>query len=247
MARSKLGRCVHCRQNVDSLTRDHVLPEAWYPDSTPKGMQKWQVPSCQPCNASLGKFERDVFQKLALGVDPATVGGEGIGEKALRSFDPRAAKSPSDLRHRQAGKEKARRRLRTVSNVSFGSPVFPNIGTIYTPAQGGHLVSEIGLDEIERLVTKFVNGISYLATGCVLPDEYTVRVIDPGLYSQIPSESLASVPTIFERGPGFRVERHGADGDQYVALFHIYLWGKYEFFAAIVKERRDAFSAPRAF
>jgi hypothetical protein len=44
------GKCVHCLQDPVELTWDHVLPVSWYPTTTPPNLEKWQIPSCWPCN-----------------------------------------------------------------------------------------------------------------------------------------------------------------------------------------------------
>ena len=237
------GTCIHCGEYAEELTGDHVLPEAWYPDSTPPGLEKWQAPSCSPCNADYGKFERRLFQQLAMGVDPWVVGGEGIAERALRSFDPRAAKSVADRKHREAGREKLRRSLNEAESISLDKPVFPNVGTI-PPATDGHYATQtVSWSDLERIVLKFIRGISYLATRQVLPSDYVIRVVRPDAYSRMPEELLRTPADVFERGPGFRVYRHAAADDPFAGLFRIYLWGKYEFFGAIWRSDHESPSA----
>src|SRR5437763_7089967 len=113
------GLCVHCGHYAAQLTSDHVLPESWYPESTPPGIEKWQAPSCEECNHEYGKLERFVFQHLAFGVDPWIIGGEGIGERAFRSIDPGAGKNENDRAHRNAGLESMNRRLTRVSAIQL--------------------------------------------------------------------------------------------------------------------------------
>jgi len=54
-----------------SRTWDHVFPRSWYPDNTPKDLEKWQVPACQPCNANYGKLENQLMILLGMCVDPS--------------------------------------------------------------------------------------------------------------------------------------------------------------------------------
>jgi hypothetical protein len=232
MPRFGSGICIHCAEPTDQLTADHILPESWYPDSTPPGLEKWQAPSCHRCNNEYGKFERNLFQRLALGVDPWIRGGEGIGDRALRSCDPRAAKNDNDRSHREAGREKLRRRVQAVPSVPLDMTILPNVGTIPS-SDSGYSIETVPWSDIERLVSKFIRGISYLATQQVLPPGYVIRVVRPDVYSRMPEDLLNTPATIFERGPGFRVERHAANDDPFAALFRIFLWGKYEFFGAI--------------
>ena len=68
MAKKKLGpgKCVHCLKDVEERNSDHVFPESWYPDSTPPNLEKWQIPSCIPCNSEYGKLEQDFCRKGAV-------------------------------------------------------------------------------------------------------------------------------------------------------------------------------------
>ena len=35
--------CIYCLGYFENLTKDHVFPESWFPDSTPKGKVVWFV------------------------------------------------------------------------------------------------------------------------------------------------------------------------------------------------------------
>ena len=43
-----------------------MFPKAWYPDATPKDLEKWQIPSCLDCNQRYGKIENDLLGRVAL-------------------------------------------------------------------------------------------------------------------------------------------------------------------------------------
>jgi len=231
--RFKTGTCIHCGVPSEELTGDHVFPESWYPDSTPLDLEKWQAPSCKSCNEGYGRLERTLFLKLAMGLEPWTVGAEGIAERALRSFDPRTAKNENDRKHREGAREKVRRSIVNVSAVSFTEPILPNIGTIHSSGDQGYSIEIVPQADLHRLIGKFVRGISYLATGGVLAPEYVIRVIPLMHSDRLPQHLLESPATVFERGPGFRVERHGTCDDRFAALFRIQFWGRYEFFATV--------------
>src|SRR5262245_28735672 len=78
------GRCVHCCGIA--TTKDHVFPDSWYPESTPKTVQRWTVPSCKPCNRDLCKTEREVFVRLGLCVNPEKLAATGISKRVIRSM-----------------------------------------------------------------------------------------------------------------------------------------------------------------
>src|SRR5712664_1013637 len=80
------GRCVHCGKNPEKLTKDHVFPDSWYPESTPRTVQHWTVPACLPCNGELGLVEKEVFVRLGLCVNPQKVAATGISKRVIRSL-----------------------------------------------------------------------------------------------------------------------------------------------------------------
>src|ERR1700694_4986341 len=80
------GRCVHCREFHADMTKDHVFPDSWYPESTPKTVQRWTVPSCGRCNRELGHVEKEVFVRLGLCVNPQKVAATGISKRVIRSL-----------------------------------------------------------------------------------------------------------------------------------------------------------------
>jgi len=63
-------QCAHCLKYVDKATSDHVFPKSWYPSTTPKGVEKWQMPSCIECNSRMGKIENELLLKFGLCVSP---------------------------------------------------------------------------------------------------------------------------------------------------------------------------------
>jgi len=225
------GICIHCGEDCDDLTSDHILPESWYLDGA-SDIEKWQAPACKPCNGRLGAIERRLLQKLALGTDPENDLTESVSEKALRSFDPRVAKKESDRVHREKARDKVARELRKVTELP--NEVFlPNIGPVHD-ARDGYAITEVAAADIVALVGKFVRGITYLRLNRALPKEYTVRVFNLPEISKLFPEWLATSKEIFEL-PGFRVERHPVPDDDFLALFRIFLWGRYEFAAVVAK------------
>ena len=107
----KAGKCVHCLKDPVERNWDHVFPESWYPDTTPPNLEKWKIPSCIPCNDSLGVMEDDLFVLLAHALDPYHPGSAGLYDRAKRAIDPEAGK---DERDRQARASRQRRFLQSV-------------------------------------------------------------------------------------------------------------------------------------
>src|SRR5712671_909800 len=107
MARSpEKGKCVHCLKDPVDRTWDHMFPKAWYPDTTPENLEKWQIPSCRECNERLGKLEHDLIGRVALTLDVNNAASKGLAEKALRAIDPAAARNDGDAAARDARAKK---------------------------------------------------------------------------------------------------------------------------------------------
>ena len=100
------GKCVHCLKDVEERNSDHVFPESWYPDSTPPNLEKWQIPSCIPCNTDYGKLEQGFLLKVGLCLDPFDLASASIVQKSLRSLNPAAGRDARDAQHRQAKRHK---------------------------------------------------------------------------------------------------------------------------------------------
>jgi hypothetical protein len=83
--RPPAGRCVHCLQEFEELTWDHVFPQGWYPEGTPPNLEKWKIPSCLSCNQEHSKNEGELLVKLGMCIDPNNPQSSGIAEKALRA------------------------------------------------------------------------------------------------------------------------------------------------------------------
>ena len=58
------GKCVHCLADPVRRNWDHVFPESWYPDALPENIEKWQIPSCTPCNSTYGRIEDDFRSRI---------------------------------------------------------------------------------------------------------------------------------------------------------------------------------------
>src|SRR5688572_4111000 len=169
------GRCVHCLKFDKKLTWDHVFPAAWYPDSTPVGLEKWKVPSCKSCNSANGESENILMSRVGLCLDPISPQGAGISAKAARSMDPTSGKTPRDAAAR-AGKQRdlmlqmsqfARRAIPRESVFpGFGPEEWPNEPLLAIP---------VPKRPIDRLVEKIVRGITYVEDGAFIEDTHVIE------------------------------------------------------------------------
>jgi hypothetical protein len=121
------GRCVHCLKGDVDRNWDHVFPQSWYPDSTPQELEKWQIPSCVPCNDRYGKLERDLIGRLGLTLDSSNPASAGLAEKALRAINPAAAKNEGDAAARDARTKKILREMYKEEELNAKN-VVPSLG-----------------------------------------------------------------------------------------------------------------------
>jgi hypothetical protein len=101
-----IGKCVHCLKEPVELTSDHMFPKAWYPDTTPENLEKWQIPSCLACNQRYSKIEGDLLNRVALALDTKHPASAGLVDTALRAINPDAGRDEKDAAARAALRRK---------------------------------------------------------------------------------------------------------------------------------------------
>lgn len=239
------GPCIHCLNQFEKLTWDHVFARAWYPDTTPDNLEKWEFPACLDCNQKYGALEADLLTRLGLCVDPKSAAAAGISEKALRSIKPEFAKNPKDRKLRQLKREKILREIAWMSSLpeegylpNFG----PQPGVIY-PTK---LRVPVHHDQLAQLGTKLVRGITYAVDHKMIPPEYEI-----GVYF-VENKNAEEQLTLLNRwgqsehrGPGVLVTRMFSVDDPVLALYKIDIWGKLRIFASVLRAaiRPDGASA----
>ena len=81
------GRCIHCRKPLVKPTKGiHVFPSSWYPDTTPKGLERWTAPSCGRCNGEFGRLEKDLLVFFACCMDPTKPATKGLYQRVRRTM-----------------------------------------------------------------------------------------------------------------------------------------------------------------
>jgi len=153
-------RCVHCGQNLERKTKDHVFPKSWYPDNTPSTVQRWTVPSCPECNGKSGELEKELFIRLALCVGPVKAEAAGLSRKAVGSLGvgvPGIA--PEERKHREALKSKI---LAEVQPYMSGTECFPGLGP--HPGFPEHEQVQVPIPEklMREVAKKIVRGCEYV-------------------------------------------------------------------------------------
>jgi hypothetical protein len=233
MSRPEPGPCIHCLQSSDALTWDHVIPSAWYPDSTPQDLEKWKIPSCVGCNSRYGSIENEILLRLGLCLSPEDAQAAGIAMKALRAIKPEFAKNEKDRRAREAKRQQIREEMFVVTNEHEG--FFPGFGLRDMPAS--RLAVPVPQDILLAFGVKLARGLTYLETRKVIPSNYRVQV------NFVHDHDLGDVNDLLKRygkssfrGPGVQVERAALPGDPSSSVSRVTMWGRYKSYVCVFPE-----------
>jgi|SRR5579859_4823357 len=229
--RPSRGRCVHCLKPDVERTWDHVFPRAWYPDTTPPNLHKWQIPSCLPCNSEYGALEGDLLTRLGLCLDPHAADTASIAKKALRSLKPEHGKSGRDRDARTARAKRLGSQFLDGPRIPR-SAVYPGFGERWgRPATEG-LGVPIPVDSLRRFTEKIVRGIYYLEDGKFIEPPQTIQ------FYALTEEGAEPVKTLLvrhgkecAREPGIVVRRAVPDDDLTIEVFEITIWQQFKMYA----------------
>src|SRR5438445_11974723 len=119
--------CIYC-QSAPAEQRDHTFPQSWEPDGIEPTVQRVTVPSCKACGGKLKKAEEQaaLMWMMARGFDrdhPAVV---GVYERVRKTWDPAAAKTPRERKHRVQRQRSMLTRVRPVvvpPDKAIGAPM----------------------------------------------------------------------------------------------------------------------------
>jgi hypothetical protein len=239
MAKKKLGpgKCVHCLMDVEERNSDHVFPESWYPDSTPPNLEKWQIPSCIPCNSEYGKLEQDFLLKVGLCLDPFDPASASIVQKSLRSLKPAAARNPRDAQHR-LGKGRRILAQALVGDQIADHGVFPGLGDRRN-IPGERTAILVPADSFKRITEKIVRGIFYIEEQKFIEPPHKVDFF--ALFNEDAAfieQTLDKFGTVYAREPGIVVRRAVAPEDGVSSLFAIEFWKQFKTYASVTPNDR---------
>lgn len=226
------GRCIHCLEEFELLTWDHVLPNSWYPDGF-TDFQKWDAPACASCNKELGKVEQELLTKLGLCLDPAELKSFGIPDRVLRSLDPSAGKNERDSSHRLKKREKVLRETKVMRELPKQG-IFPNFGPLPGVNYSEYPVVLIDPEEARKVIKKIVRGIAYIADKSFIEDgyEFELIVVDEGRATEM-QKLVDENGQLFDPGAGFQVRRLLVENDRVGGIYFIDIWGRFRCYMVV--------------
>ena len=233
MARPPPGRCVYCVRKEEKLTWDHVFPKSWYPDTTPKNLEKWKVPACLRCNREYGLMEEDLLIAFALCLDPDNPNTEALVKRGLRAIDPEAGRNNKDKKKRAQRRLRVRNDLIELCNVPEHA-ILPNFGreNISDTEETGAVT--IKARYLRRFVDKIVRGICYLEDSMLIEEPYHIHCYIMHNESAKHFSDLANrYGKIFAREPGIEVCRAVTPEDGITSLYAITIWERLRMYAVI--------------
>jgi len=232
------GKSVHCLKDSVERTWDHMFPKAWYPDTTPENLEKWQIPSCLECNQRLGKLESDLIGRIALTLDANNPASKGLAEKALRTINPAQARDEGDAAAREARAKKILGDMFKGEQIKAKN-VVPGLGERWGRPVSEQLAIKIPDESFPAITEKIVRGLVFREDGGVFiepPQEIECHLAT--------EEGLDDVKTLlaehgkeFKREPGLVIRRASLDGGD---LSEITFWDQFKTYATVWKPEDTA-------
>lgn len=219
-------RCVHCLKYFDQLTSDHVFPKAWYPETTPPNLEKWQVPACFECNSKYGKLEDQLLSKLSWGLEPDAFESLGVTDKIQRSVNPKYARSKRDREKRLKARKNLLKSLISPTELQLKAclPGFGLHQDFPLEAQPGLFVSA---SDLTAFGVKLVKGITYVLYKKYIESDYKIEIVVAH------KEKAIRLIEIVEKygaqnycGPGIRIGVANLPDDSKTGVYDIEIWGK---------------------
>jgi hypothetical protein len=219
------NKCVHCLEDLEQETADHVFPRSWYSDRTPGTIQRWTVPSCPRCNRRLALAEKDLLVTMALcktGMDGAEA---GTSARALRAIGIDAGDlSEKEKSHREQYRRKILSRVVTYGMVKGFIPSIIGDDPSGQRAEDSEPVAILTIDLIAPVAEKIVRGLEFKLTGRYIEQPLSLRCF------VVPPDKVHVLDYVFEKstelkfGPGLKVLRAVPTDNEIIAMYRIMIW-----------------------
>jgi hypothetical protein len=226
------GKCVHCLKDSVERSWDHVFPKAWYPDTTSENLEKWQIPSCVPCNHRYSKIENDLLGRIALTLDANNPASAGLADRALRALNPAEARNEGDAAARDARAKKMLGEMYKGEQIASAN-VVPGLGERWGRPIEQQLAIKIPPDSLPAMTEKIVRGLAYREdnTFIELPQKIECYLAEEGRATEV-KNLLDKHGKVFKREPGLEVRRALFEGGD---VYEITFWQQFKTYATVFK------------
>jgi|ERR1700683_3834544 hypothetical protein len=230
-----VGKCVHCLKEPVELTSDHMFPRAWYPNATPE-MEKWQIPSCVPCNNRYSKVEGDLLNRVALALDTKHPASAGLVDAALRAINPEAGRDEKDVAARAAQAKRVLGGMFKGEQIPEDA-VMPGLGERWGRPKAEQMAVQIPNASFTDMTEKIVRGLVYREDRAFIEAPYKIEtyiiIDDEG--AKVCKEMLDKAGKVFKREPGLEIRRAPVVGDERAGLYEITFWQQFKTYATVSK------------
>jgi hypothetical protein len=247
MAETDQLRCVHCGKTVTEMTKDHVFPDSWYPETTPDSTQRWTVPSCSACNNRLGSIEKKVFSRLALCIDPRKAEAAGLSAKVRCSLGIGVeGLGAVEAEHRRKQKLGLMAAIKPHESAASAS-ILPGLGS-HAGFEDKELPQiRIPADLLNTVADKIVRGCEYSLSGRIVEKPYRIQIFfahDHNVPDVLARALKGPSAKKVRLGPGFSVVRIAAHDAPDSVVYKITLWGTLAFYAVILPSDESEIATP---
>ena len=228
------GKCVHCLEDNLERNWDHIFPVSWYPDSTPPNLEKWKVPSCIPCNDTLGIIEDEFLQLVSVCLDENNPASRSIVAKAKRARDPDSTGDETEKRHRQAARDWLYSQLLHGKDIP-DKGIYPTLNNKWDTPKEDQVAVILPKGHFIKITEKIVRGIFLLEDKHFIESPYMVdffALADAG--TEPIRELLAKNGKLYVREPGIKVHRALAT-DGLTSAFEIDFWEQFQTHATVTR------------
>lgn len=234
MSKYTKQKCIHCLEYFDELTEDHILPDSWYPDSTPSNLEKWTAPACERCNSKLGKVEEALFDKLSICFDENDIASSGLYMKKLLH-------KPED--ERSAGRQA--KFLMDILKSSVPYLYDDNIDNVLkrgTPKEGVRTRNMIRIPgkELYLVSKKIIKGLEFKLRNRLVSEDIKIEIIIPHANNEKElklinkwEELISPIEENTHRGYGFVVNYGVNPSDEDWIIYNVLVWNHLEFWAML--------------
>ncbi|MEX0696275.1 MAG: hypothetical protein WEB85_10560 [Dongiaceae bacterium] len=219
----------------ETRSRDHIIANSWYPETTPASVQRWTVFACKKCNHELGIIEQEMFIRLGLCLDPNAPGANEIVSRALAALDPQLATNAQEA-------EKRRQVRHRISKDVEELPELPGIGVLPAFKANWDLGSRTGIridpQQLHRVVQKWVKGLHFRITERLIPDWDSINVRH--ITAETEAHAFREIEPYamkYNKGPGIQVLQFSAsENGQNATIYRFVIWDQYRVHATIFED-----------
>ena len=167
------------------------FPSSWYPNTTPKGLERWTAPSCGRCNGEFGRLEKDLLVFFACCMDPTKPATKGLYQRVRRTMGIGVSGlSDEEMLHRAAKRRKLLIKLPPPIRRICCHTLFPGLAPHPEAPVSLQRQLTIEVESIHAVIRKIVRGCEYwLAGGRIVEPPYGITIVFPTETSGICEQS----------------------------------------------------------